>query len=97
MEAFQAEFRAVGIAHPDCAPIVEPGNDLGTIDVLEVFVKGLPDGGPDQVSRDVCRAPLLALVLELDFSGDRRQRGIDIAYPGDDPGFPGRESASFRV
>ena len=46
----------------------------------EVAGEDVADRGPDDVARDVVGAAQLALVLQLELAGDRRQRGVDVGH-----------------
>ena len=57
---------------------VEPLDDRARVDAVEHAGEDGADRRADQVARDLLGAAQLALVLELELAGDRRQRRVDV-------------------
>src|SRR5215813_5736038 len=86
-KARQTQLRTIDVTHTYRTTIIKPGYDFGTINVFEVGFEGFSHSGPDQISRHCISSALLALILQLQLSGDRRQSGIYVAHPRADLSF----------
>src|SRR5471032_1080955 len=76
---------------------VEPFDDRPRVHALEASREDRADGGADEVAGDLLGAAQLALVLELELAGDRRQRRIEVRHARDDERFAAGERAPLRV
>ncbi len=70
----------------DGASQIEPLLDLLGVDAAEVLVEDVGDRGADDLADDGVGSADFAFVFELDFAGDAGERGVDVAYAGDDRG-----------
>ena len=68
----------VGVAQLQRTARVEPADDLRRVGPLEVAGEHVRDRRPHQFARHRLGALQLALVLELELAGDRRQRRVDV-------------------
>src|SRR4030095_14595867 len=58
---------------------IEPVHYAPAVFALTVFLKNLSHCHADEVARDLVRSPHLAFVLQFEFSGERRDGGVDVA------------------
>src|SRR5262245_57065979 len=70
---------------------------LAEIDARETRAEDLAAGFADQVARDAFGADLFAFVFQLELSGDRGDRGVNIADPGSDYGLVVMQCAPLGV
>src|SRR5215469_14882738 len=67
------------VRHLNLAAQIEPLHDLLHIGAGVVFVVGFGDGSANQFAANKIRALHLAFIFEFEFSGNRRQSGVDVA------------------
>ncbi len=87
----------MGVVELDGAAEVEPLLDLLGVGGGEILVEDICDRCPDDLADDGVCAAHLAFVFEFHFSGDARERGVDVADAGDDEGLVVEEGAAFGV
>ena len=73
------------VADLDFASQIEPLHNLIELLVRKMSLKGLQNGGPDQLFGDVDGTLEFSLVLQFQFSGDGRNGRIDVRNTGYDP------------
>src|SRR5262245_35558145 len=93
----QGVFVGSHLADRQGVSVIEMIEGLAEIDARETRAEDLATGFADQVARDAFGADLFAFVFQLDLSGDRGDRGVNIADPGSDYGLVVMQCAPLGV
>ena len=68
-----------GIGQLHFAAKIKPLHNLLHIHTVEVVIVSLGNGGPNQFPADMVGALHLTFILQFEFAGNRRQRGVHIS------------------
>ncbi len=90
-------FGRIRIRKPDVSARFKELNHTFEVDRGIGLTKDRKNGSFDQVSRNRFSALELSLIFQLDLSGDGRNRGVNIADPGDRVRIPRKDCAALGV
>src|SRR5262249_6892507 len=93
----QGVFVGSHLADRQGVSVIEVIEGLAEIDACETRAEDLAAGFADQLARDAFGADLFAFVFQLDLSGDRGNRGVNIADSGGDYGLVVMQCAPLGV
>src|SRR4051794_5485388 len=96
-ESLEADIRPFIPGYLESATLIEPGDDLAEVGASHSLFQYPAGRAPDQITGDGVSALQLALILQLQFAGNRWHGGVDVADPGDHGRFSQRHGTPLGV
>src|SRR4051794_24358 len=81
-ESLEADLRSFVAGYLESTTLIEPGYDLAEVGASHALFQDPAGRAPDQIAGDGVSALQLALIFQLQLTGNRWHGGVDVADPG---------------